>query len=173
MYRIGGFPFLARVRDRGARCDRYSAIRALLELVGARGAGEEVVARPEEDRPRRVGLHADRAQDAVLERLLLALDLGGRVRRGLEHLDQLAIDPGYFLGSGSTYCDFCALPGPGATLKTSVNAQQIRTVSTSRRWFGSQNPFYERSRKRAILHKQPPHRSEPPILTTRSTFGDP
>ena len=46
-----------------------------------------MVARAEEDGTRRVGLHADRAQEAVLERLLLALDLderaGGRVRRGL------------------------------------------------------------------------------------------
>ena len=83
--------WLARVRDRGPRCDRCSAIRALLERGGARGAGEEVVARPEDDRPRRVGLHADRAQEAVLERLLLALDPpevnGGRVRRGLERLE--------------------------------------------------------------------------------------
>ena len=86
-----GLPFLARVRDRRARSDRRAAVGALGELGGARGAGEEVVARPEEDRPRRVGLHADRAQEAVLERLLLALDLHerarGRVRRGLERLE--------------------------------------------------------------------------------------
>ena len=78
---------LARVRNRRARRDRRAAVGALLKRGGARGAGEEVVARPEEDRPRRVGFHADRAEEAVLERLLLALDLreraGGRVRRGL------------------------------------------------------------------------------------------
>ena len=82
---------LARVRDSDARRDRRAAIRALLEGGGARGAGEEVVARPEDDGPRRVGLHADRAQEAVLERLLLALDPpevnGGRIRRGLERLE--------------------------------------------------------------------------------------
>ena len=84
---------LARVRDRRARSDRCAAIRALGELFGARGAGEEVVARPEDDGPRRVGLHADRAEEAVLQRLLLALDLderaGGRVRRGLRLAERL------------------------------------------------------------------------------------
>ena len=76
------FPFLARVRDRRARSDRRAAVGALLKRGGARGAGEEVVARPEEDRPRRVGLHADRAEEAVLERLLLALgsQTGSRAR---------------------------------------------------------------------------------------------
>ncbi len=86
-----GLPFLARVRDRRARSDRRAAVGALGERGGARGAGEVVVARPEEDGTRRVGLHADRAQEAVLERLLLALHLdegpGGRVRRGLERLE--------------------------------------------------------------------------------------
>ena len=62
---------LARVRDSDARRDRRAAIRALLERVGARGAGEEVVAGPEEDRPRRVGLLTNDAQEAVRERLLL------------------------------------------------------------------------------------------------------
>jgi hypothetical protein len=51
----------------------------------------EVVARPEEDAPRRVSFHADRAEDAVLQRLLLTLDLderaAGRVCRGLERLE--------------------------------------------------------------------------------------
>ena len=69
-----------------------------------------MVARPEENGTRRVGFHADRAQEAVLERLLLLLDTderaGGRVRRGLERLEasgrgrlgRLAFDPGYFFG---------------------------------------------------------------------------
>ena len=65
---------LARVRDRRARSDRRATVGALGERGGARGAGEEVVARPEDDRPRGVGFHADRAEEAVLERLLLALD---------------------------------------------------------------------------------------------------
>ena len=46
-----------------------------------------MVARPEEDGPRRVGFHADRAQDAVLERLLLELDLAERVSLGLLALE--------------------------------------------------------------------------------------
>ena len=86
-----GLPFLARVRNRRARSDCRAAVGALGELGGARGAGDEVVARPEEDGPRRVGFHADRAQEAVLERLLLTLDLderaGRRVRRCLERLE--------------------------------------------------------------------------------------
>ena len=99
-----GLPFLARVRNRRARSDRRAAVGALGELGGARGAGEEVVARPEEDRPRRVGLHADRAQEAVLERFLLALDPpevnGSRVRRVLRL---------FFWAQDRTSCDFCAL----------------------------------------------------------------
>ena len=91
-----GLPFLARVRDRRTRSDRRATVGALGECGGARGAGEVVVARAEEDGTRRVGLHADRAQEAVLERLLLALDPpevnGGRVRRGLRL---------FFFGSGS------------------------------------------------------------------------
>ena len=55
-YIISRFPFLARVRDRRACRDRRAAVGALGELGGARGAGDEVVARPEEDAPRRVGL---------------------------------------------------------------------------------------------------------------------
>ena len=47
---------LARVRDRRARSDRRATVGALGELGGARGAGDEVVARPEEDGTRRVGL---------------------------------------------------------------------------------------------------------------------
>ena len=66
---------LAQVRDSDARRDRRAAVGALLEGGGARGAGEEVVARLEDDGPRRVGLHADRAEEAVLERLVLELDL--------------------------------------------------------------------------------------------------
>ena len=47
-----GIPFLARVRDRRTRSDRRATVGALGESGGARGAGEEVVARPEEDGPR-------------------------------------------------------------------------------------------------------------------------
>ena len=71
-----------------------------------------MVARPEEDRPRRVGLHADRAEEAVLERLLLALDLderaGRRVRRGLERLEAAAGRVGRALQGAVT----CAADAP-------------------------------------------------------------
>ena len=60
-----GLPFLARVRNRRARSDRRAAVGALGELGGARGAGEVVVARAEDDGTRRVGFHADRASAAT------------------------------------------------------------------------------------------------------------
>ena len=117
---------LARVRDRRARSDRRAAIRALLERGGARGASEEVVAWPEEDRPRRVGLHADRAQEAVLERLLLALYLHERARSLVRHGLRL------FLGSGSNVLRLLRAGWTRHDAEDLAKAQQIRTVRSSR-----------------------------------------
>ena len=113
---------LARVRDRRARRDRRAAVGALGELFGARGAGEEVVARPEDDGPRRVGLHADRAQEAVLERLLLLLDPGEHVLLGL-----LALEAGRGRCCSYGSCIY------GVTPRLARGCSEIRSCDESRR----------------------------------------
>mgnify|MGYP003318871616 CR=1 FL=1 len=63
MYRIGGFPFLARVRDSDAARDGAVAERA--RVGGARRADDEVVAGEEEDGARAIhAISAPEHQDA-------------------------------------------------------------------------------------------------------------
>ena len=96
-----------------------------------------MVARPEEDGPRRVGLHADRAQDAVLERLLLALDLheraGWRPSRVLR--------PEGAAASSSSRARFGGLSRVSAPVSASITGTLVRRSSS----------FSTRTRRALIL----------------------